>query len=480
MTSLWSPNWRSCLQWLGLGIVTLILYVSVKNFLLLDPFARWRSALQVPFSEAVSAVMENVDVTVYQRTRLVLSFSARRVIHYRQDNRLELMGINEGKLSTQGGSPVFFQAELASYVPSESWVRVAGSPRAWTSDWELTAEVVDLYETQKRLRASGGVRGKYHNGNLKAKILEISYEKGGAYAKDVVWNGFLTSFQQSPGATQEKKPARVSAGVAQYLSNPRRQIILNGELSTEDWILRADQVERNLETGMIRAVGRCEYRGRDAVLTAPLVIVSEKDERAELTGGVNLLIKPQEEKDDPKKGEPLRFPGQAGPSREADRQKEQEEWEKRLRDPETLRQYPIVVTCEKAEYFYREGARRAVLQGSVKARQDLTEGVWREMRAPSAVYLEDEELLIFKGSVGKKEVRMINSIGDDLIAEEVTIYTVQGNETLTAKNPEGILMLPKEQKTPPPTQRVGRIGELLGHLNASFFADQCTRQHQRR
>jgi hypothetical protein len=461
------------LQGLLVGLLVLFLYVWVKNILLVDPFKRWREALGVSYEEDISAVMEDVDVSVYKGSRLVLSFSARQASQYRQVNKLELLGIREGRIYTDEGSPVFFQADKASYLPAQSLVRVVGDSRAWTSDWELSAEIVDWYEAENRLRASRGVKGRYQGGELRASVVEVFYEAGKAYARDVEWRGPLSALQTSKPPSQERKPARVNAGEVQYLSNPRRQIILNGELSTEDWVLRADRVERNLETGIILATGRCEYRGRDAVLTAPQIRVLEKEEKAELTGGIHLLIKPQEEKDDPQKGESLRPPGapsgQGGaPRKETDPQKEQEEWEKKLRDPETLRRYPIVVTCEKAEYFYKEGARRAVLHGPLKARQDLTEGVWRELTAPSATYLEEEELLIFKSAEGKKEVRMVNSIGDDLVAEEVTIYTVQGNETLTAKNPEGILMLPKEQKTPPPSAKSGSRRELSGLVGASY------------
>ncbi len=459
MMSHWYHSVKSLFQWVVFSLLILLLYFSVKKILLVDPFGRWREAFSAPSREALAVAMEDVDISVHKGSRLVLSFSARQVSQYRQENRLELVGIKEGRVYNEQGAPVFFQADLASYVPSQGLVRVVGAPRAWTSEWDLRAEIVDVYEAEGKIEASRGVKGRYQGGELKANFVEVFYGDGRAYAKNVEWLGPLSALQTAPTQSQERKPARVSAGEVQYLSNPRRQVILNGELSTEDWILRADRVERNLETGVIFATGRCEYRGRDAVLTAPQIRILEKEEKAEFTGGIYLLIKPQQEKDDPKKGQPLRSggasSGQAGASREMDPQKEQEEWEKKLRDPETLRHYPIVVTCEKAEYIYKEGARRGILYGSVKAHQDLTEGVWRELTAPRAVYLEDEELLTLKGAEGKKEVRMVNSIGDDLIAEEVTIYTEQGNETLTAKKPEGVLILPKEQKTPPPSRRSG-------------------------
>ncbi|MER3466044.1 MAG: hypothetical protein C4340_02365, partial [Armatimonadota bacterium] len=51
--------------------------------------------------------------------------------------------------------------------------------------------------------------------------------------------------------------------------------------------------------------------------------------------------------------------------------------EERVRRSDNLRDYPILVTAERIEYWYTEGSRRAQVSGSLKARQELAGGGWR-------------------------------------------------------------------------------------------------------
>jgi hypothetical protein len=85
------------------------------------------------------------------------------------------------------------------------------------------------------------------------------------------------------------------------------------------------------------------------------------------------------------------------------------------------------------------------MTGEPKAHQQLRAGVWREVTAPRAEFEEEKDVLNLFSSGDAKEVRMKNSAGDDFLALSVRIGTVQGKETLSGKQMEGVMKVREEE-----------------------------------
>jgi hypothetical protein len=92
--------------------------------------------------------------------------------------------------------------------------------------------------------------------------------------------------------------------------------------------------------------------------------------------------------------------------------------------------------------------KKAVMTGSPKARQELPEKAWREITAPMVIYEEDKELMTMLSGEGTKDVRMKNSLGDDLLAETIVISTKEGDERITGTRIEGVMKI--DESKPPP------------------------------
>ncbi|MCH8273638.1 MAG: hypothetical protein IH851_02475 [Armatimonadetes bacterium] len=447
--SRWYRKVRAPALWLLALSGGALVFASVRWLAAVDPFARFLSgAYSEPLGSGVGSTMQDVDVTIRDGSDLVISFSAAEVTLRRDQQYMRLTIISDGKVYDEGREAAWFEAGIATYRGNQGLLEVAGAPRAGTEDWELRADRVFIDRGQKQMRAPGGMRGRYLDGDVTAATFVLNYADGTAEATDFEWEGPVAVDQEG---RQEQRPVLISGERFESFTDPERQVFYTAEAIDEDTILRADVITRYVEEDVFIAEGNCEYRSPDAVLIAPKVVVYHKEKRAVITGGVYVLVKPEEDKGAPAAGPPLppaepELPeGIRQPPGAEQEQEQEEDTQERVRSTENLRQYPIVITCEKVEYFYQEGEKRAILTGSPKARQDLGEGAWREITAPLALYQEDEELLTLESSEGERDVRLTNSNGDDLTAKRVVISTVEGKEEYTAIEIKGTIMVPREE-----------------------------------
>jgi hypothetical protein len=165
-------------------------------------------------------------------------------------------------------------------------------------------------------------------------------------------------------------------------------------------------------------------------------VIYRREKRAVLTGHVHMLVKPKDqEKLDLSELRPFtpmvpdsiaaKRPA-APPSQESQQQKDLQE---ELRSSKTLRKYPLHLSADRIEYWYRKGNRHAVITGSPQAMQELPDADhWRRAWAYKALYNGETEKLDLQSAPGKRDARMKNSLGDDLTAKWFQVSTKENDE----------------------------------------------------
>lgn len=436
-----------------LAVILMMIAINyLKTFSHFDPFARFKGAYSNPWGEGTGARMEDVVIRISEEKRQVASLHAKEVKIRRDRQFINLVGISDGIVYENDKPKANFSARLANYEATEEKLSVWGDVLVQAEGMRgKTAEVL-FSAKNKSIEINQGLVGKYKDGDIKVQTLFFDLSKGIAHATNIEWKG--------PIETQEKgKPKTrqilIRGSRWESLRNPDREIYYDAEAVETDSIIRAPKIIWEKDKDIITAEGEVEYYGPDAIMSAPKLIVYRKEKRAVASGGVKLLIKPEKEKgkvEAPplRPAQPNLPPGlQQPPTGQGLSKEEQRELDEELRTGKTVRKYPTVVTCEKVEYFYGDGGKRAILTGNPKARQEMRAGAWREITAPKAVYEEDKNLLTLVSESGGKDVRMKNSKGDDLVAETLEISTKEGDETIRGTHIEGKMIVDDDDEPPP-------------------------------
>lgn len=409
---------------------------ALQRFARYDPFAQYRTAEYLnALGPDVGSRLGETLVRVYEGVDLGVQFSARRIDVRRDRALFTLFDIHNGRLYTGGEQRLWFSAGGGVYDTVQNRGEVFGGLTLWNRELVFRTERGVVDTGRRVVRSSGPVTGQFREGEVSAHSITWNYAAREGRAERVSWRG---PFEQQ-GKTRR---VQLRGQTWEILSNPRRQIFHKAEAVDEDQFIRAEKITWLEEEDVITAEGAVEYVGPDAIIRAPKVVVYRKEERAVASGNVQLLVKPERDKGrvgPPPAGlppaQPVLPPGLKQPQ-----PAQQEAQEDRVRRSDNLRDYPILITAERIEYWYSDGSRRAEVTGNPKARQELPDGEWREITAPRALYDQEREMLtLVSRTPGAQEVRLRNSRGDDFVAEEVEISTVEGNETVRGKNVSGVM-----------------------------------------
>ncbi|GIV01987.1 MAG: hypothetical protein KatS3mg015_0817 [Fimbriimonadales bacterium] len=466
-------SFRSRLGWFALLVLVAAAYWAtgwLADFSRYDPFARYRTADYLnALGPDVGSRVEGARVKVYSGEDLTLSFRATRVDIRRDRARFTVFDLNDGRVYDKAKPALAFAAGGFVYDTVLNSGSVFGGLTAWNADLVLRTDKAEFDTGRGELRSGAPVTGRYEDGRISAQSVVWAYKEKSGRAEEILWEGSV----QDQRSGQVRR-LRLRGKTWEVLSNPRRQIFYEAEAVDQDQFVRAKKITWFEEEDRIVAEGDVEYVGPEAILQAPKVVVYRKEERAVATDGVRLIVKPEKEKGKvapPPAGLPpaepelppgLKQPGGGSSQGQANQQEE-------ARRSDNIRKYPIVVTADKVEYWYTEGRRRAEVTGKPKARQDLPGGEWREIAAVRAVYdLEAETLTLLSGAPGAQDVRLRNSAGDDFVAEEVVVSTVEGNETIRGKNVSGVMPIREEEVKRQGTGGGSGGGEPFGALTPSY------------
>ena len=231
-------------------------------------------------------------------------------------------------------------------------------------------------------------------------------------------------------------------------------------------------VQQNKKTDVLNASGGIEYYSGKADIKADSCVVYRKEKRVVLSGHVFMYVKPKAQEDDPPKIEKLPDFKPVTPEQvvaiHSDKplsKDEAKEREDEIRSSKNLRDFPLVVSSDRIEYWYAKGSRHAMITGSPQARQGLKGDEWRHVWSRSSFYDGEKETLKLMSAEKKQEALMKNSLGDHMQNEYLIVSTKEDDDTIEGGTGQGSIYssdddIPKDdKKNPPPTVKgTGKTG----------------------
>lgn len=452
------------------GSIAVVGYVrwAVK----IDPFKQYRPG-ENQAAQQVGVRLEDVKLWHWRNGKLALACDVGRVDVRRDRQHLEFFEVKNGVY--YGDKENFhFAGPSANYNAGFQMFQVNSGARVWNKDLDLRSEGMTYRQKIGRLNTQGEVTGRLFDGQVKAMNLVYWPNEKTFEAGPISWEGKLkgSAIQEVTGQEQSK-PWKFNTEHMKREGDI--EVWTNGTATDGEVIVKAPKFERNVKNDVLTATGGVQYFSKKANLICDQAVIYRREKRAVLTGNVSMLVKPEDqEKLEVVEIQPFRpaVPDEIAASRpkppsgasEAEKKQNEE-----LRSSKTARKYPVSINAEKIEYWYKRGERRATVTGSPQARQDFPNGRWRHMWTNKAYYDAEKETLKLVSSEGKKDTRVITSIGDDLIARTFLTSTKEnGQDQYEGEGIEGVVIsedddLNRRNSTsggqPPPSGLRGPIGK---------------------
>jgi lipopolysaccharide export system protein LptA len=423
--------------------------------------------------EPVGIRLEDVRFRQFSDRKLVTYAHADRIDVSRDRRKMKLYGVQDG-LYRDGDRVFRYRAKNADWDSSWKVLNVTGGVRITNDNLNLRAEGVKFESRKKMLTALGNVTGSVAKGQFAGQHIVYNTETEAFSAGPVSWVGKLPEklVQDAPDEVKNRKWHFNSASSKMDgKKKPRITYHFDAVATDGEVIVIAAKIEHNQTTDEIIATGneknpRVQYFSAKSNMIASRVQVFRKEKRAVFTGNVIMLVKPKKDQNEKPKVEALPAYQPMTPEQvKADRTKvkpkqEMEKTGEDLRSTKNIREFPLVMASAKIEYWYARGSRRAVITGDPQGRQELPEGEWRHVWTNIGYYDGEKETLKLVSTQGRKDTRMKNSIGDDLVATMMLMSTDEEDESFTGNAIEGDFADlggdddprndPKKPATPPP------------------------------
>ena len=435
------------------GIVLSALWL--QHIARIDPFAGMRRNDQ-PQNRQVAVVLEDVQMLRFKGKKLEAKAKIGRIEIL--DNRQELtfFAVTDGVFHAQK-SNFNFDTDQVEWNAVQQVVQFKGNAHVKNKDVDLKAANFRFNTKKELLDIPGEIGGKFFDGKLVANGLvynmaEESYKTGPAS-----WEGMLDSpLQEGTTKTRWKIEFDGITKTKDGIQSGENARATDGEI-----IVKADKLSRDVKTDVITATGNVRYFSAKSNLRAEKVVVDRKAKHAILTGAVDMLLKPEDKQTlDEVEIPPFRPMVPDAVSKErppAPVQGEDDE----VSSTKSIRKYPVVVTAAKVEYWYGKGNRHAIITGDPQAQQELLNGRWRRAWTYKALYDGEKELLkLVSSAAGKREARMKNSRGEDLMAEWFEISTKEDDDAWTSKNLIGEMYSDEDEDEAANRKRFSRPGNL--------------------
>lgn len=447
------------LQALGLAAfagATFGAYQAVYQVVKADPLAEFRPKNN-PFTQNEGVIIEGAfPIRSYIGERLVTKANVAKATVRSDRSVIDLEGIEDGVFYADDGQTFRFATAKATYGTYTKSVVADQGVRVWNANLDLRAQGFKYDHVVRRLAVNGPVSGTIAKGQAKAQDVVIDLAANVLTTGPIEWAGPL----QVEG--RPRTPWRVQAA----RTTIRQDIMVYTDARGEDreTIVRARTMTYDRANDVVTAEGDVLYFGVDANIAADKIVIERKTGKATITGRiVRMLVKPESQPPAETAVPPVtplvprelaESRPQPGSTPQEDAQRQQEE---ELRSPDNLRQYPIVITATRIEYWFRRGERRAIVTGDPFARQELPGMRWRELFADRAVYDGENDTLTLTSRTGRA-VRMRNSIGDDLTATSLTVSTRRDDDSLEAEGVQGTVMVDDNERPDRQNNAAGSTG----------------------
>lgn len=405
---------------------------TVTRVVAVDPMATFRG--KTPQNEDTGVEMTNFDWKAYTGSELVAEGHVAKAQMARDRDVFQLTTVNNGKYYDEG-KPVFgFQTDAAVYYNDTEQLKGTGKTRVFNDQMDITTAEFSYDPKQRALIVPTRLAGKLQGGDLKANKLTYRLDD-----KSFVMNGTLWSGMVAQDNTKRKWQVTGHDGGGVDTVKTRGAVTSYSKFRATDGelIVLCDGGEYNKDTDVLVARGHVQYFSPDANIVCNEATIYRKEKKVILVGAVDMLLKPKQGG----KAEQIEIPPvvpvvpdqilneRPKPPQSDDERSAQE---KQLRNGENVRDYPITVTAARIEYWYGKGSRKANILGSPQARQEFPDGTWRMVWADTGFYDGEKETLDLKSKNGSADVRMVNSLGDDMTASSVMVSTKEGDDMMDA------------------------------------------------
>jgi LptA/(LptD N-terminal domain) LPS transport protein len=430
---------------------------AVNKIVREDPLKALKQTRADELPETVAIEMKNSQFRHYEKgvPQTSCDVVLMRIAQNRQMYTLE--GISKGVISWKNKN-YKFEAEHGTWNGFTKQMALNGKLRLAGAQFNLTSDSFNYDENQKLLRLPNPVKGKAIGGDLVVANFEYSLEKESFKAGKGSWQGVPDKkAAQEAGVDPGKTAWKVEFDESKHSKDITTYT--TARATDNDVIIKAPKIEVNNKTDVLTATGRVRYFSGKANLIADKVVVYRKEKRAVLSGNVTMLVKPKEaEAAGPAEIELTPLPPVVPESISSTRppapdNEDTKRTEEEIRSSKNLRKYPLSLTSNQIEYWYKKGERRAKITGSPQARQELPEG-WRYVWAGTALFDVEKDLLTLESAPGKTEVVLKNSLGDELFGVWGQLSTKEDDDEYSFKKGKGKISTRDEEDggTPPPAK----------------------------
>ena len=466
-------NWGPSGAWLvgRLGWIALLGAVGyggtqmVRYYLGVDAFADLRPRND-GLADDVAMQFEDVNLKHYKAGKLAMSAQVDKLSMSKSRATFTMEGVENGKLTGSKGS-TSFEANRANWNVALKQLLVSQGARVSGKEFDLKTDNAIIDRQSNTLTVSSDIQGILKGGAARIQNLRYNFETEAMKTGKVNWSGKLPAIQETQDAGFSRTPWDISADETEDSgSSTKITTYITASATDGEVLVKAPKVLLDRKTDVLTATGRVFYYSAKANVVADKVVIDRKTKRAIFTGNVVMLIKakeenvqykPQEEEIPPFRpmvpdqvaaGRP-EAPGN-GPSQA------EKDLDRKVRNGETVREYPTVVTSDKIDYYYRKGERRATISGSPQARQELAGNRWRHVWSHEAFYDGEKETLKATSRNGEFDAVMKNSVGDSMRAKTVLLHTAENDERYKAEHLKGRFLAdpdedPRDRSgTPPP------------------------------
>ena len=439
----------------GLGFYA---YQGLKDVARTDPFSALRPRKVGGTSDDVLVQLKDVKLRHFKNGKLLTEATADSVNVNKDRVSFSMKGIHDGKSQTDRG-PVQFSARSANWNSAIRMLAMNDQARVAGKGFDVTAPNLTI-DDQRKLISVPEASGRFGSGIARVEKFQYHMPSGAWKSGPGRFIGSLANLPQ--GAVQGGVQGGTDLPVAAK-SNTKWDISMqslgdtggdekiqsfNEATATDGEVLiKAPKVTLDRKTDVLTATGRVFYYSAKANLVADKIVVYRREKRAVLTGNVFLLAKPKEEVPNYKPSEeelppfkpmvPDEVKANRPPAPESGPSPDEKRLDDKLRDGGSLREYPLIVTGDEVEYWYKKGERRAVIRGNPQARQDILGGRWRHVWSFEAYYDGEKESLRAVSKAGERSVRIKNSLGDDLTGLSVTLSTKEGDSQYSGEKLKG-------------------------------------------
>jgi lipopolysaccharide export system protein LptA len=428
---------RSTLLILGCAGVFAIGWIGLESVLRASPFAKF-GLTGKPVGAEVGVTMTGFEMKAYEKNRLAAEAKMDKVEVRRDRSQMEVTGVHDGKFYPSDGKPFAFDSKRGTYHYFQNRFMAADGAHVVNEDMDLVSESFVYDEPVRTLLVRGLVQGKLAGGLVKASDLSLNTSTKEIAANNVMWVGEIDELSQDGQRKQWTITGNMKIG-----PDGKTTTYTPGRATDGEIIVTADTVVYTKDTDVLIAKGNVKYFGVDANMLCDEATVFRKERRAIFTGVVRMVVKSE---DDEKVAE-SEFPTIERVTPESLKTNPQGATQAQvdmLRDSDNMRKFPIKVIADKVEYWYKKGERRAIITGSPFARQDLTEG-WRLGWAVEGFYDGEKETLTLKSAAGKQEVKLFYSIGDQYVANDITMSTKEGDKSMSGNNVNATLFIDDDE-----------------------------------